>query len=438
MMAEGQSPSGALTGGERSGASRATRGVTVSTQVTAKKILFVDDEERVLEGLKRMLRPLRHEWQMEFLSDSYRVMRVLEEQQFDVMVTDIRMPGMDGMMLLNHLQKNHPKIVRIVLTGHTELEAALRALPVAHQFLSKPCDPATLRKVIDRACSLNELLGSEAVRNIVGGIGTLPSLPDVYGQLLDLLAQPDVSAKEVSEVIEADMALCAKILQLTNSAYIGLSRPITTLRNAVAYLGTNMIKNIVLSSEVHRWVAEEQLPRGFSPERLQRHSFLCARLIPKLVHDVPFMEDAITAAILLDIGQLVLATQLKDQFTVVLEAARVSETPLHTLETEMLGVSHAEVGAYLLGLWGLSYPVVEAVAHCHEPQRVAYPDFDVLGVVALAEQLITEACGQLGEGPLHNVDPEFVESLGMTSQLPALRALAVAEIPALSQGEGVE
>lgn len=408
----------------------------MTTHVAAKRILFVDDEERVLEGLQRMLRPLRHEWQMEFVSDTARVLEVLDQQSYDVIVTDIRMPGMDGMALLTHLQEYHPKVVRIVLTGHTELEAALRALPVAHQFLSKPCDPANLRKVIDRACSLNELLGSEAVRKIVGGIRSLPSLPEVYGSLLDLLARPDPSAQQVAAVIEKDMALCAKILQLTNSAYIGLSRPITTLRHAVAYLGTNMIKNIVLSSEVHRWVAEEQLPRGFSPERLQRHSFLCARLIPKILRDSPYLEDAVTAAILLDIGQLVLATRLKDKFTFALQAARLNHVPLHTMETDVMGTSHAEIGAYLLGLWGLSYPVVEAVAYCHAPERVAYPDLDVLGVVALAEQLITEACALSAQDEvIPAVDEDFVRTLGLTERLEELRAFALAEV---SSGQEVE
>ncbi len=123
-----------------------------------KKILFVDDETRVLEGLRRMLRGLRHEWDMEFVASGEEALIRLNACRFDVVVSDMRMPGMDGCELLEQIRQQSPTTVRIVLSGHSDRQAVMRTVGVAHQFLSKPCDSQVVTTTVMRACRIRDKL----------------------------------------------------------------------------------------------------------------------------------------------------------------------------------------------------------------------------------------------------------------------------------------
>jgi len=112
-----------------------------------KRVLFVDDEPRILDGRRRMLRSMRHEWKMSFAETGQEALAILANQPFDVVVVDMRMPGMDGVQLLSEVRKRH-QIIRIVLSGTADREAILRAVGLAHQYLSKPCDAETLKSVL--------------------------------------------------------------------------------------------------------------------------------------------------------------------------------------------------------------------------------------------------------------------------------------------------
>ena len=145
-----------------------------------KRILFVDDEPRLLQGLQRMLRPQRHEWDMLFANGGEEALAVMAQTAVDVVVTDMRMPGMDGASLLQQVHARFPGAMRIVLSGQFDVEAGLRAVPVAHQFLTKPCDPDKLKAAIERSSQLTgAAVPDEATRRIVSAIGVLPSPPGV-------------------------------------------------------------------------------------------------------------------------------------------------------------------------------------------------------------------------------------------------------------------
>jgi HD-like signal output (HDOD) protein len=387
-----------------------------------KNVLFVDDETQILEGLRRMLRGQRTEWNMTFVESGEEALRVMAETHFDTLVSDMRMPGMDGAELLMRAQEAHPGTVRIILSGHSELEAAMRAVPVAHQFLSKPCHSDQLREVITRACNLQSIIGRPELQDIVGRIETLPSLPRIYNQLVCTLANPDSGISDVSEIVEQDSGITAKILQLVNSSFFGISRDITDIRQATTYLGMNTVRDLALSAEVFSSFEGVQLARGYSMEQEHEHSKLCARLARKLLSDKIGCEQAFLAAMLHDLGKLILACNLPDEYSRVLASHRDQGGALDELEERELGATHAEVGAYLLGLWGMPYPIVEAVANHHCPARVEHTKFDVLGAVYVANALVEESSG-------HSTDPlneAYLESLGVLGELPGWRELAAA------------
>ena len=142
-----------------------------------KRILFVDDEPNVLSGLRRMLRSMRREWFMAFAHSGLEALAMLDDTPFDIVVTDMRMPGMDGAALLKQVMHRHPKTVRIVLSGQADREEILRAVGPIHQYLSKPCDAETIKATLTRACALDGLLPDDHLKELISKMETLPSLP---------------------------------------------------------------------------------------------------------------------------------------------------------------------------------------------------------------------------------------------------------------------
>jgi HD-like signal output (HDOD) protein/CheY-like chemotaxis protein len=398
-----------------------------------RRVLFVDDESRVLEGLRRMLRPQRHDWEMAFAPGGEAALALMEASSFDVIVSDMRMPGIDGAALLGRVRELYPQVVRIVLSGHTELSTALRVVPVAHQFLAKPCDAAMLRVAIERACHLQALLRDDLIRQTVTALGDLPSLPRTYEALTQALADPETPLQIVAGIIEQDVGVSAKVLQLVNSAFFGIAHSMTNIQSAVSYLGINTLKSLVLAVEIFRAFKPQKELRGFSLEKLQYHAQLTAQIVGRLAVPKHLADIAVVAGMLHDVGKLILAWKLSEHFEKVLAEASAARRPVHTVEERLDGFSHAEIGAYLLGLWGLPYTVVEAVALHHGPNRVPHQNFDAISAVYAANLLAHELEQSSGaEQATYNLESyqEAFATLGVWEMIPEWRAM-VKQLPAL-------
>ncbi len=398
-----------------------------------RRVLFVDDEPRVLEGLRRMLRPQRHEWEMAFAPGGEAALALMDASPFDVIVSDMRMPGIDGATLLCRVRELYPQIVRIVLSGQTELSTASRVVPVAHQFLAKPCDAAMLRVAVERACHLQALLRDDLIRRTVTALGDLPSLPRTYEALTKALADPDTSLQTVSKIIEQDVGVSAKVLQLVNSAFFGIAHSMTNIQSAVSFLGINTLKNLVLSVEIFRAFKPKRDLPGFSLEKLQHHAQLTAHIAARLPVPKHLADVALVAGMLHDVGKLILAWRLSGHFEKVLAESLGARCAVYKVEERLDGFSHAEIGAYLLGLWGLPYTVVEAVTLHHGPNRVPHQCFDAISAVYAADLLAHEVEQSSSGGQaiykLENYQEEFVP-LGVREMIPEWRAMA-AGVPGL-------
>jgi len=397
-----------------------------------RRILFVDDEPRILDELRRMLRSQRQGWELAFAPGAETALLLMEASPFDVIVSDMRMPGMDGAALLARVREKYPHVVRIVLSGHTELSTALRVVPVAHQFLTKPCDAEMLRVAIERACHLKALLHDDSIRSMVGGLGELPSLPRTYHALMLALADPNASIQKIARIVEFDVGISAKVLQLVNSAFFGIARSMTNIRNAVSYLGLSTLKSLVLSVEVFRVFAPKGHLEGFSLEDLQRHARLTSYIAARLPVPTHLIDIAMVAGILHDVGKLIMAWKLPSRFKRLMAEAQEEQCPLYKVEEREYGFTHAEIGAYLLGLWGLPYAVVEAVALHHAPHRVPHQTFDATSAVYIANLLAQELNSSTPpswENGLQR-DQEYLDSLGIQNDIPKWRAMA-AEAPHL-------
>lgn len=392
-----------------------------------KRILFVDDDSSILSALRRTLRKHHEIWDMVFVESPDAALAEMGSQPFDVIVSDMRMPRMDGAKLLAAVQQLHPRTVRIVLSGYANLEATMRSVSVSHQYLTKPCEADTLREVVERACDLEELLDDPRLRDTLGDVSSLPVLPKTYRALTAALADPEVDLDRVGAIVESDQAIALKILQLVNSSFFGLRAEVSSVRQATSILGVDTIRDLVLSFEVVRQFDEANRVPGFDMEREQAHSLLAARIARRLLPDKKAAEKAFLAAMVHDVGKLVLATHLPDLFARCLAGRARSEEPGHRVETELLGVSHAEIGAYLLQLWGMPYPVVEAVAHHHDPARVQdQASFGILGAVHVADSLAHEVVGEAAQSR-EGVNEGYLEQLRVAEHLPEWRELAAAE-----------
>jgi HD-like signal output (HDOD) protein len=405
------------------------------------RILFVDDQRGVLDGLRDLLRPQRKVWDMAFAESGEQALAELERWPFDVIVSDLRMPGMDGATLLRHVTDRFPSVIRIVLSGNTELEVAHRAVPFAHQFLTKPCNPDTLRETIDRSCQLHSLLADPALRRAVHSLDRLPSVPRLYAALTKTLAAPNSTAADVAAIVDCDPAMCAKILQLVNSGFCGVGRRITQIAQAITYLGFNTTKNLVLCAEVFAAFASSAHVPGFSIEAFQAHSLVTGRIAALLCPSKSQRDDAFMAGMLHDVGTLIYATQFPTRFSECIARSTAEKVPLFVLERQLLGVSHAEIGAYLLGVWGLpAHPIVEAVANHHEPTRAPQTQLDVLAAVHIAELLAHEQAAHLfgaAHGVVTPIDAAYLDALGVADRVESWRTIAADVAQTLSQGKEV-
>jgi HD-like signal output (HDOD) protein/ActR/RegA family two-component response regulator len=396
-----------------------------------RRVLFVDDEPSILQGLARMLRPLRHEIIGEYAPGGKEALAMLALEPFDVVVADMRMPGMDGAALLREVQKLHPQMIRIIFSGHAEVDAALRALPVAHQYIAKPCDAVQLRTVISRAIGLSALLEDEALRSVVAGLTELPAQPKIYLDLTKLLRQPDSATHDIAKLVERDAALSAKLLKIVNSAFFGPHRRISSIEGAVQYLGTNLVRSITLASSTSDVLATRARKVGYDIDANQREALLSAHLAAQFFLDRSLREDAFSAALLQNVGKLVLVAEGSEDHACAMEHAANSGISVHAAERELGVVSHAHVGAYLLGAWNLPYPLVEAVAHHHEPESIPHEQLDIVDAVyagtLVAQHYLTQEPGALELATRH------IERFGATDALA--RVTAAAE-HWLSSGEG--
>lgn len=388
------------------------------------RILFVDDEPNVLSALRRMFHDMRGEWDMSFASDGLSGLAMIAEQPFDVVVADMRMPGMDGAMFLREAQAQNPGAIRIVLSGHSDRDMILQTVRPAHQFLPKPCQPAELKAVIARTLGLREVFLDERVKNVVAKLDRLPTVPRLYAALLDLLAKEDPSMREVSGLIAQDVGMSAGILKLVNSAFFGLRTHVSSPAHAVNLLGLEIIKALVLGVGLFARFNKEDF-HDFDLEKLWAHSFGTGRLAREIAVQEQaassVQEHCYIAGLLHDVGKLVMATNFPDAYRQVITACQDGQGTVLDMERRFFGASHAEVGAYLLGLWGVDDPVVRAVYLHHEPGRDRRAGFSPLLAVHVANRFDHELVVINRNYAINPLDELYLAASGLSERLPAWR-----------------
>jgi len=389
-----------------------------------KRILFVDDEPLILNGLQRTLRKMRNEWEMTFTASGKEALEVLGTTPMDVIVSDLKMPEMDGAQLLALVKKQYPHMVRLILSGHIEHDMTIKSVQIAHQCLAKPCEAEILRETLSKVFALRDFLADESIKKIVSQIESLPSMPAIYTEIIEEMHSPDPSIKKVGDIISQDISMTAKILQVVNSVFFGLSRKINSPREAVVLLGLDTIKSLVLSVKIFSEFSQKNFS-WFNIDALFNHSMTVSTYTKTIIKNEKLSLDLINyslmAGLLHDLGKLILATNFQKSYRQLLADTNGSEQNLWDLEYQAFGTSHAEIGAYLMGLWSLETPIIEAIAFHHCPAKSMTQQVGLLTAVHVGNALAHED-GLAGSQQMDLLcDAHYLGTLGVNDRIPEWR-----------------
>ncbi|MCC7381321.1 MAG: HDOD domain-containing protein [Deltaproteobacteria bacterium] len=377
------------------------------------RALFVDDEPQQLRLLRRLLPKTLGDWHLCFSEGGAAAIAELERTPFDLVVSDLNMPDVDGVSVLTFAKEHQPQAARVALSGAADAQMALRLVLVAHQYLAKPIDGPRAAGLLERTWRLHGVLNSATLRKVVGAVEQLPALPQTFAALTETLSRSRVTVAEVVAVLERDPSVAAKVLQLVSSAFFGRGTRGLSLDGAVTFLGFGLLRSLVLMLEVTNRAATTPVC-GVDVGEIQAHALLSARIARELVQSPTDQDAAFAGALLHDIGALVFSTR----------PARHSRQPPPGVDhgpCHPCGSRHGPLGAYLLGTWGLSYDVVEAVALFEEPFLSGSTGVDVLAAVHAGHVL---ADWVTYPTPHEAFDEAYIERIGAKAELPRWEALA--------------
>ena len=385
------------------------------------RIVFVDDDANVLAAIRRTMHSMRAEWSMEFASGAAAALESLAKLPADVIVSDMRMPGMDGWQLLAEVKRLYPQTVRLILSGQADSSSIMRSIGVAQQYLAKPCESTSLKAAIAQTQVLKNLLSCDRLAELVGHVGTLPSTPVAFQEILTCLQQPSPSLAEAASIIGRDAAMTANVMKLVNSAFFGARQTITSVDRAVTYLGLDTLGALAVGHSVFNGGAPNRIA-GFSLARLWEHSLqtaIAARTIARHEKQTAARADeAFLAGVLHDVGKVVYATR---------PATAPDPAASDGVILAQMEAHHAEVGAYLLGLWGFPNPIVGAVALHHTPNLGSGEGLSLAGLVHVADRLVHHRDDEGSGGSDLGLAAGLLEGLGLVDHVPQwTAALAVA------------
>jgi len=329
-------------------------------------IIFVDDEKNILDGLRRSLRRLRRDWNMEFANNGEEALDKLSRGSFDVIVTDMRMPGMDGAELLSRVHERYPQMLRIVLSGQCEEEATIRAVKDAHFFLSKPCNVEELQEILNDCFDFISSVGSEEAKNLALGLRKVPILSSTINSIKELVEAGEEDTGKYGDLVVTDPPLAGKLLNLVHSQFFVTAEKPFSVRKAVELITVRIIGVLIGEYELFN-VIDENTPGIDLIKETYNTSVVASRIATRLSEMEALSEDqsiiVYKSTLFSDIGiPLLILSKGTEYVEVFGDSGRVS---ISAVEKERFGFSHDEVGALLLCSWGFPKEVVEFVKSHH-------------------------------------------------------------------------
>ena len=400
--------------------------------MSRKRILFVGEDLALWEQLQSPIPNTDGSWDVAFAKTGLQALASLSQSPCDAVVADMQIPGMNGAQFLDEVMQRSPQTLRFIRASLGDQQAAMKCVGTAHQYLVKPSDAQTVRSALERAFSLEAWLPSDAVQKLIAQMKKLPSPPHLYFKIVAELQSPDSSIETIGSLVMQDPVLSAKLLQVVNSAVFGLQLQVVTAGEAVLYLGMETTKALVLLAHTFSYF-DKVRAADFSVEKLWKHSVVTGKFAERIARaegrEAEVVGQAFTAGMLHDIGKLLLAANLPEGFKEALATARREQMQLWDAERAVFGATHGELGACLLGIWGLPMPIVEAVALHHYPICFLSKQFCPLTAVhaanALEHEIHQDTQGLLCSG----ADTNYLTQLALLERLDAWRGLCAEKLP---------
>jgi HD-like signal output (HDOD) protein len=341
----------------------------------------------------------------------------------DVVIASDNLTDPSCAALLRRVQNERPEVMRMVLSGEDGVEL-FRRVPYAHQFLRRSATSGVLQSGLSRALEARAMLNREKLRSLVLSSNALPAAPKLYSELIDLLADPRCSLVKVVDVIERDLAMSTRLMQLISSAFFGLGSQVSSLGGCVAYLGLNTVRSLVLSAEITRMYPIQI--QGFSIEKVHARALATSRLARRLAAQNTADEwQAFVAGLLHGTGTLVLASRAPKRFA---EATALTNQglPAWQAQEQVFGATDAQVAAFLLAIWGQPLEVVLAIANQDVPERSDSRAPGLATIIYLSKRLSQNPDLPLGQGdlPESELNEPFLAKIGVLDSLPQYRDVA--------------
>ncbi|MBI5057192.1 MAG: HDOD domain-containing protein [Nitrospirae bacterium] len=394
-------------------------------------ILFVDDELSILNSLRRLLQD--EAWDLRFAESGEKAIDVLKKEDVDLVISDVRMPGMDGITFLKQVRELYPHVVRIFLSGYADRGAIVQALSegCAQQLVSKPWRDDELKGIIRDALLQAEELKQKGkgLQKIINSISTLRTMPQTYFEIKKCFSHINtVSIEHLAEIIEQDTSISAELLRWANSSLFGQRHKVDTVERALMVLGIDIVEGLVLSYSIFSPMSPgSQSDTGFDLKDFQTHSLSCGILAKMLAGRLPHLDDkeaerAFTAGLLHDMGKLVEEMCLADDFRKIMDTARLKKSLLIEAEYDILETNHEEIGRHLAEWWSMPSFLVNAIRWHHEP-RLCKTNQDIVAAVHVSNVLVQKfELGSSGNFRVPEADPADLKHFGLTEEeLPAIK-----------------
>ena len=385
-----------------------------------KRILIADADAKAMVEFREAL---GESWAVVGVATGSAALEAAEKQSFQVVVANYDLPDLSGAELLNRFRTSSPKALRFIAAAEALKEKVMTDVLRGHQFLAVPFDRNTLKGSIERSLAADYGMNN-SLRELVGRIRTFPTIPSLYLEVVNALKDPNATTEEIGEIIAKDMAMTTKLVQVLNSAYFGLPRTITDPTEAVGILGFETVKSLIMTVKLLSQY-DKVKPVYFSIDSIWRHSTNVARTARVMAlletGDNDCSGTAYTAGLMHDLGKVILAANFDEQYQGAHNVARKQQIPLWEVEKDIFGASHGEIGAYLLGLWGMSQEVVKVAALHHQPSRSEDSAFTPLTAVHVANALEYEGIVETDGLPLPVLDLDYLKRLELEERVDLWR-----------------
>jgi len=347
-----------------------------------KSILFVDDEKAILNSIRREF--FDSQYEIYTATSGKEALELLSENEINLIVSDMRMPEMDGYELLKKVKILYPSVIRLILSGFTDEKTAFKSIynNLAKLFITKPWKKDDFRKAIDDVFKTEELLSNNTILKFVIEMGKLPTIPSILTEISEVVENDDQNMDKIVEIIESDITLSSEVLRIINSAFYGIKT--ASVKNAVLSLGLVNLKNIIATAEVFKLEHD-----FFNKNLIWEHSNLANNILIELYNKVlnkKIPDYYKTAGLLHDIGKVAFFKIYNEEYDELYKSSEnrgVEE--ISKLEKEKFNINHEELGGYLLKWWDIPYAIVESALYHHNPRLSSEENRELVSMIHIAD-----------------------------------------------------